>query len=156
MDAVIVSNARTIDLYNLTVQAIETSGVNCVVVEQQKVDYDNALTLHYDFPFNYNKCLNLGYKHTTGNVAFCNNDLIFGKGWTGIEKHFDKYGSLSALNPGWGFHAGFTGIREGYNVGRELCGWCLIVSRETMEITGGFDEDVEFWCSDNIWASLML
>lgn len=152
IDVVIVSNAKTEALYLLTEQAIRTSGANCIVVEQQPVEYD-CLTVHYDFPFNYNKCLNLGYQHTANNVAFCNNDLLFHEGWQGIERHFDQYGSLSPLNPGWGFHTEFkAGVYEGYRTGRELCGWCLIVSRDTMEKTGGFDESVSFWGSDDVWG----
>ena len=151
MECVIVSDARNNALRELTEQSVRTSKVKCVVVEKQPIEYD-CETVHYDFDFNYNKCLNLGYKHTTGNVAFCNNDLLFSDGWWEIEKYLDRYGSLSPYNPGWGFHAGFSGVVEGYNIGRELCGWCLIVSRDTMDRTGGFDEGVEFWLSDNIWS----
>ena len=155
MEVVIVSDAKSSNLKQLTEQAIITSGVRCVVVEAQKdVKYDNATTVHYDFDFNYNRCLNLGYSHTTENVCFANNDILFYPHWQESEKYLEEYGSLSLLNPGWGFHASFISpnVYEGYRTGRELCGWALIVSRETMAITGGFDEDVKFWCSDDIWG----
>jgi len=154
MEVVIVSDARTVQLRQLTVNAIESSGVNCIVIEANPDVVYSCQTIHYDFPFNYNRCLNLGYSLTESDViCFANNDVIFGENWTESGKYLKDYGSISLLNPGWGFHKDFTsGVYEGYNVGRELCGWALIVSRETMEKTGGFDEDVKFWCSDNIWS----
>ena len=157
MECVIVSDAKTPYLRGLTQQAIITSGVRCVIVEAQKdINYDhikNTVTVYYNFDFNYNKCLNLGYGYTTENVCFANNDVIFFPYWTECEPYLLKYGSLSLLNPGWGFHKDFIppSVYEGYNTGRELCGWALIVSRDTMEKTGGFDEDVKFWTSDDLW-----
>jgi len=155
MQCVIVSDAKTPYLKGLTEQAIITSGVECIIVEKQPINYENAITVHYSFDFNYNKCLNLGYRHTADNVCFANNDVIFGYNWQECEPYLLKYGSLSLLNPGWGFHANYIppNVYEGYNTGRELCGWALIVSRETMEKTGGFDEDVKFWTSDDIWRT---
>jgi len=154
MEVVIVSDARKPELRQMTVNAINSSGVNCIVIEANRDVVYSCQTIHYDFPFNYNKCLNLGYSLTKDDaICFANNDVIFGENWTECEKYLKEYGSISLLNPGWGFHKDFTsGVYQGSNVGRELCGWGLIVSRETMEKTGGFDEGVEFWCSDNIWA----
>ena len=156
MEVVIVSNGKTEYLRNLTLQAIKTSKCDCLVVEQTDAEYP-CRTIHYDFPFNYNKCLNLGYKFTKGNVCFANNDVLFGDNWWECERYLDEYGSLSLLNPGWAFHKKFTNkVNEGYRTGYELCGWGLIVSRATMDITGGFDEDVEFWGSDDLWGSQLI
>ena len=154
MECVIVSDAKNEYLRQLTVEAIITSGVNCIVVEKQPVEYE-CTTVHYDFDFNYNRCLNLGYKHTHSEaICFCNNDVIFYPNWTESERYLKDYGSLSLLNPGWMFHKDFhQGVHEGYRTGLELCGWALIVSRKTMEITGGFDEGVKFWTSDDLWRT---
>lgn len=154
MEVVIVSNARTPELKRLTDQAIKSSGVSCVVVEQNPDVSYSCKTIHYTFPFNYNKCLNLGFQFTTDDVvAFVNNDVLFGSGWMECEKYLKDYGSISLLNPGWGFHKDFVNeVHEGYNIGRELCGWCIIATRDTIKDIGGFDEGVEFWTSDNIYA----
>ena len=155
MEVVIVSNARTEQHRQLTLRAVETSGVRCVVVEQQPdVDYC-CDTVHYSFPFNYNKCLNLGFEYTTHDVVgFFNNDVEFIRPWIECEKFLKDFGSISLLNPGWGFHKQFIGkpINVGYRIGLELCGWGIVTTRETMKTIGGFDDDVEFWCSDNIYA----
>jgi len=150
IDVVIVSDAST--GYHLTQQAIATcKAERIIVVEQQPVAYEGAITVHYEGAFNYNRCLNLGYQHTENNVAFCNNDLVF-YDWKHIERMLNEYGSLSPRSEGWFKHKGLEGVIEGYEIGRHLCGWCLVVSRMTMAMTGGFDEGVEFYFSDNLWA----
>ena len=95
MEVVIISDAKNPYLRGLTEQAIATSGVRCIVVEKQPIDYENAITIHYDFDFNYNRCLNLGYRRTVDNVCFANNDVLFGTDWTKVEPYLTKYGSLS-------------------------------------------------------------
>ena len=109
--------------------------------------------LYYDFEFNYNKCLNLGFSVCKSKyVAFCNNDLHFGQDWA---KNAVSAGYLS-VSP-TAKHI-FKGVREGYAVGSsrkkqgQILGWCIIVDRIVMERIGGFDTPVKFWYSDNVYA----
>ena len=90
MDIIIVSNGQSTYLQNITKNAIDTClessnliKFNFIVIEQyRKAVYKGARTIHYDFPFNYNRCLNLGLKHSTSKfVALCNNDLGFKRLW---------------------------------------------------------------------------
>lgn len=172
IDVVIVSDAKTKDLYDLTWHTIRTAtadGVHCYVVERQpKVKYDefpNCTTLHYDFDFNYNKCLNYGAKHGKADyIAFCNNDLRFQQGWTRIVDNMKRYHVRSAspicprtakeynLTPNAGMK--FTGLNVRINEVRSMfAGWCFIWERSLWSKIGGHDERRKFWTADN--ASLI-
>ena len=103
--------------------------------------------LYYDFEFNYNKCLNLGFSVCNSKyVAFCNNDLSFRDNWA---KNAVAAGYLS-VSPS-PKHT-FRGVIEGYKIGKQVLGWCIIVDRVVMDRIGGFDYPVNFWYSDNVYA----
>lgn len=171
IDLVIVSDAKTEALRAMTQQTIDTAlldevaDMTITVVEQQEVDYDNATTLHYDFPFNYNKCLNYGAKQGSNEyIAFCNNDLKFEKGWSSIiwtmKKH--RLASASPICPRTGaeYHLSpRSGVKlASLNVNRNevrmlFAGWCFIWQRRVWDKVGHHDEGRKFWTADN--ASLM-
>lgn len=119
------------------------------------INYHSAQYVGQKFTGNYNESLNLGAKRASGDyLAFCNDDIITTSGWFDkLLPHFDKYDSLSPHcpdNPFWKEKP--TGIVEGYEIGKILCGWCIVMHRKTYEKIGGFDECVQFWYSDNIYA----
>lgn len=158
MDIILVSNAETPYLRNLTENAILTCRkadsvkYNFYIVEQYRrtKEYPNTKTLYYDFPFNYNRCLNLGI-HCSKNkyIALCNNDLIFKKNWgKNMIRIMEQEGYLSA-SPSKKY---FNGIIKGYRVGKYLLGWCIVINREVIKKIGKLDESVEFWFSDDIYA----
>lgn len=172
MDIVIVSNGKNNYLRTVTKHAIDSCkrsslliNFNFIIVEQaQRVTYKypGVKTVHYNFPFNYNRCLNLGFKYsTTKYVAFCNNDLDFYSHWSeniiqsmgetieidGKKIYRDKYLSASPTR-----YRQRHGIKETYEIGRGLNGWCIVINRALMDIIGGFDTGVKFWYSDDIYA----
>jgi hypothetical protein len=162
-DIIIVSNAVSEGLYALTqntirnLRAIEGKiKYNIVFIEQTKKDF-SAKTIHYDFPFNYNKCLNLGISRTENDVlVLCNNDLHFEKGWAErLNMGFMMgYRSLSpyckTASRRWlpmGNH-----LIEGFNIGIHITGWCIALKRDVLKEIGGLCEEVDFWYSDNIYG----
>ena len=173
MDIIIVSNGRNGYLRTVTKHAIDTCVMssslitfNFIIVEQSKrVNYNRiprTKTVHYDFEFNYNHCLNLGLQHsTTKYVALCNNDLDFRPYWAeniiaamgevieidGEKIYRDKY--LSASPSRYGRR---KGIVEGYEIAKQLNGWCIVINRAVMDKIGKLDEGVKFWYSDDIYA----
>lgn len=159
IDIVIVSNSETSLLRGMTSMAIRTARDNAgidvgkiVVIEQcrWRKPYKGTKTLHYDFEFNYNKCLNLGFSVCKSQyVAFCNNDLHFGKNWAlnAILAIKDGYLSVSPTQK----HI-FPGILPGYEIGKHILGWCIIMDRIVMDRIGQFDCPVDFWYSDNVYA----
>ena len=160
IDIVFVSNSLNSYLWMMTANAIRTARINAgvdigkIVVTEQCLyanPFADAQTLYYDFPFNYNKCLNLGFSVCESEyVAFCNNDLYFGDRWAkNIIRAMEENGYLSASPV---HKHQFNGIREGYTIAREVLGWCIVAHRSVIETIGGFAEPVEFWYSDDVYA----
>lgn len=158
IDLVVVSSARNAMLKDMTQKCIDSFHSTClgrvIVVEEYPVKYKGAVNITQSKPFNYNKCLNDGFKLTTMDwVCFANNDVEFIDGWADCIQ--SGYKSISCLNPGWKFHEGMKGVVTGYRIGYELCGWCLIVHRGVMERIGGFPTEVAFWMSDNLYGDIL-
>ena len=156
IDIVFVTNSKTGLLWLMTRNAIRTATQNAgmdigqvVVVEECLIARPQPGTkmLYYDFEFNYNKCLNLGFSVCKSKyVAFCNNDLSFDVNWA---KNAVSAGYLS-VSP-TPKHI-FKGVIEGYDIGTHVLGWCIIVDRIVMDKIGGFDTPVNFWFSDDVYA----
>ena len=130
---------------------------NVVVCEQVKGAplYDHVkMTVHYDFPFNFNKVLNLGASHCQNKyIIFSNNDLLYT--WNFVVPLFvaaqGGYKSLSPTDPRSDKPTKEMYV-EGYGIGKELKGWCIFCEREMFDSIGGFDDRVNFWYSDDLYA----
>lgn len=175
IDIIILSNAQTPELRNLTCQAIETllesEDSNRIrfriqVIESAvtpKYNYPYCQTLAASKPFNYNRSMNRGIKN--GKAAFvclCNNDLIFHVGWASrILEGFQKYPSMESASPLCEVNhreRGIlpnTGIYLGYQVRRHVSGWCLFFKRSMLQKTGLLDERFKFWFADNDYAKTL-
>ncbi len=165
IDLIIISDAKTKAHHNLTLQAIATAvksglpeGSKIIVVEKQTIrSYQHAETIYQQGEFNYNRYCNEGADQGTNPaIAFCNNDLIFYKGWAqgclwGLTGH--QVGSVSPWcqnsHPGlWKDH----GIAQGwigYDIRKHFAGWCFLMDRNIWGAIGRLPEHVAFWYSDN-------
>ncbi len=129
---------------------------NVVVVEQNKTithPYADKV-LYYNFPFNYNRVLNLGISETSGDfVMLCNNDLIYHTGFFDEMLRAFRIGylSLSPTNP-LRSKPTVHPIIEGYGINHDLMGWCIVTKRKLFDRIGKIDEGVSFWYSDNLYA----
>ena len=115
----------------------------------------NTIVVPFD---GYNKSLNQGASLGMSEyIGFCNNDLIFHPGAIDtLLKALDTYDSVSPWCPAthsqwWGKVTPQVPVIS-YDVGRVLAGWCIFTKRSTWEDIGGFDERLDFWCSDNAYA----
>jgi len=159
IDIVFVTNSKNSYLWLMTRNAIRTATQDAGMEIDQVVVVEECLTakpqpdtkmLYYDFEFNYNECLNLGFSVCKSKyVAFCNNDLYFERDWAKNAIAVIKQGYLS-VSP-TSKHI-FRGIQEGYEIGKQLLGWCIIVDRSVMKRIGGFDTPVKFWFSDDVYG----
>jgi GT2 family glycosyltransferase len=106
----------------------------------------------------YNAALNAGIsKGKNPIIAACNNDLMFHDGAVDtLVKALGVYDSVSPWCPRTHFQYGWkqkpTQPVGGYQIGKELAGWCIFLRRETWERIEGFDERLKFWCCDNAYA----
>lgn len=156
------SKKRLIEITQRCIDSARQDGaeLNIIVVETNPIahEYQNIDTLvKYKGEFCYNRALNEGLKYATGDVhVLANNDLIFHKGWSEIGELMlcNDYGSASALSS-WHISKGMRQgdfIYPGYRIEYEVAGWCLFITRESMQKIGQLDESFEFWHSDNMYA----
>jgi GT2 family glycosyltransferase len=168
IDVIIVSNAKTDELYNTTIDSINTLmesqiqniNYNIVVMESTKgISYKHARVVDVsDLEFNYSKFLNMGRKMGDSEfVTLCNNDLIFfDEFWsTSIINEMDKDHSLMSAcplelstQPNSGILPN-TGLHYGYEVRKQLNGWVIFQKRSIYEKIGDLDEQFSFWYADN-------
>lgn len=158
-DLIIVAKSSTPELIKMTQRAIDSAGVNTILVETGEITHYDGVSkiVKYEGEFNYNRALNMGLHEAYGDIyILANNDVYFHKGWDVIGElmRFNGFESASALSNDKrqkGFIRGDF-IYPGYTIGRELTGWCLFLTRQAYERIGRIDESVEFWYSDNVYA----
>ncbi len=124
-----------------------------VVVESGKFYPYNSTQIFYPRePFNYNRACNLALRYTKNPyILFCNNDIIFKPGFAEVMLREFEEGTLS-LSP---CSSGKPGGRKwGYRIGHngEVQGWCIGIDRRLFTIIPEFDEGVDFWYSDHLYA----
>lgn len=171
IDLVFVSNALDDTRKFLTESAITLARSSddlvdrIIVVEQQHHIAYPETTVHYDFDFNYHKCLNLGIEWTEAEyIGLCNNDIKFHLGWA--EKLIDGMGDCLSASPysanvhdnteypaGSGnYGRNLTYDPVGYDARAIIAGWCIVIHRSVLEKIGKLHEGVAFWYSDNLYA----
>lgn len=158
LDLVIISYAKTRQMQLMTQNAINTAingakgiKINVIVVESAKgVMYRNASVLYPDFPFNYNAYGNYGIKQGTAHYAMlANNDLLFKPSWL-TELIKANHPLVSPKEPRDSRQRDIRINTIGDKTGRHLSGWCFMIERSLWDKIGGFDEDVNFYCSDDV------
>lgn len=163
-DLIIVAQSKDRDLIMMTQNTINTclsdgADVNVILVETyMPTKYDHVDEyINYEGDFNYNHALNLGIEKAKGDIfILANNDLMFQRGWStiGHSMKLNGYLSASALSNDprqIGCKRGDYAY-EGYDIGFQLTGWCIFVTRECIERIGKLDERHIFWFSDNIYG----
>lgn len=124
--------------------------INIIVMEGGVGQYRGATTVPKRGKFNYNGYANEGAgKGTAEWIMVANNDLEFTDGWL--------HNLLSAGNDVVSPHEP-TDVRQkgiidnelGFENGRHFSGWCFMIKRKLWLEIGGFDEAVDFWCSDDV------
>ncbi|GGE63319.1 GT2 family glycosyltransferase [Pedobacter psychrotolerans] len=176
IDVIILSYAKTEVLKQMTEQGIKSLVnseshdkilFNIIVVESERslepFNYANSKTVYPKETFGYHKYMNIGIKFTKNPfVCICNNDLLFHPNWaTEILKAFEKNQELESASPICSIHhpkIGIslnTGLHIGYEVRKEVAGWCLFFKRSNLEKTGLLDEKFTFWYADNDYATTL-
>lgn len=174
LDVVIISYAKDEYCESITkscleslIQSEENSEelFNIIVVESAKdVKWEslgkNIKTLESPLPYGYHKFLNYGRKHGDSEwVALCNNDLHFTKHW--FSKIMNAYEanpdviSFSPICPMTQTMYGInphTGNISGYEIRKQISGWCIVHKREIYNLIGDLDERFYHWFCDNDYS----
>jgi hypothetical protein len=115
-------------------------------------------TIRPDSNFNFHRYLNCGIAAQQADYyLLCNNDLLFHAGW--LRELLDAFkvaglGSASPISPGLESQERLrkhsrSKFRLGYHIAREISGWCLLVSADTLRQVGPLDELFDFYFADN-------
>jgi len=156
-DMVILSKGDTPQKIAMTQKTIDTAkentiqNLNVFVIEQvQGVKYQNAQTIYKNEPFNYNASANYGASLGSSDwIVVANNDLEFTRAWL-EELLAANHELVSPHEPNDYRQQGLNSNECGRVIGRNIAGWCFMIKRTLFEKIGGFDTDVDFWCSDNV------
>lgn len=158
VDVVILSKANDRRSQRMTQQAVDTCfntsnglPVNIIVLEGGYArQYRNAKTIQKRDKFNYNAFANFGAQQGSAEwIMIANNDLIFKDGWLHnlISAGNDV---VSPHEPSDTRQKDMVENEKGYETGRHFSGWCFMIKRSLWQEIGGFDTDVDFWCSDDV------
>lgn len=157
VDVIILSRAETIEQRMMTQRAVDTCNiganglpVNVIVLEQCEATYVNSVTLHQKDAFHYNRYANYGASRGHAPwIMIANNDLEFQNGWLHALLAA-MHPLVSPVDPHNPNQLAITGNEVGEQNGRNLSGWCFMISRQLWKAFNGFDESVDFWCSDDV------
>ncbi len=173
IDVIVLSYAKTPDLRLVTENCLQSliasergAGIefDAIVIESKKdappYSGKGVRTLYPETPFGYHAYMNIGIRQSgSPYVCLCNNDLHFHPGWaSAMLRAFTAHPELQSASPlctrhhpGIGIAPG-TQVLFGYEVRREIAGWCLFFRRSMLDITGPLDETFRFWFADNDYA----
>lgn len=157
LDLIILSKAKSYRDSLMTQKAIDTAldganglPVNVIVIEGGVGDYHDAQTVYNTDKFNYNAFANQGAGMGTAEwIMIANNDLEFTNGWLHNLLTADN-DVVSPHEPTDVRQKGIIDNEPGFECGRNFCGWCFMIKRKLWLEIGGFDTDVDFWCSDDV------
>lgn len=157
VDVVMLSKARDSRTRNMTQAAVDSCffgsnglPVNIIVIESGlSYRYNHATTIFKRDKFNYNEFANVGAALGTAEwIMIANNDLTFHDGWLHNLVAAD-HDVVSPHEPNDPRQKHITANTTGDVCGTHFSGWCFMIKRELWERIGKFDEDVNFWCSDD-------
>lgn len=128
--------------------------------KQNQYSYDERVkVLVPDERFNFHRFFNIGLEQTDGEfVAFCNNDIVFTKGWfsaiMSVKQSHPKFMCFSPLDrsyPMMGEDA--LPSTKDYYVGwknkKHFAAWCFVWERKVFKTIGKFDETFDFYSADD-------
>lgn len=174
LSVIILSYAIDNDIYEMNRRALKSltesetwtnENLQVLIIESKK---DSSYT--YSFPnvevlipkedLGFHKFFDIGINKTDGEyIAFCNNDIIFKPGWfseikkvSNTHKRFkcfspiDDSGDYPKMTPE-ALHRD-NDYYKGWEHQKYFAPWCFVWKREVFDITGSFDENIDFYGAD--------
>ena len=108
--------------------------------------------------FGFHRFFNIGLEQTSGEfIAFCNNDIVFEKGWWSaimkVKKEHPRFMCFSPVDSSYPLMAEEIAKGKDYVIGwenkRHFAAWCFVWERKVFKTIGRFDETFDFYSADN-------
>lgn len=175
LSAVILSNTTNDSIFEMTKYCIKTLedserenlnlSIEIILIESnnhyQELGFnynDNIKVIMPNEVFNFHRFLNIGINEASGDyIALCNNDLIFSKNWfTEMMKVKNFNQEIMSFSP-YDENSNRTSKEIiatndfilGYEIQKQMTGWCFVVNNEVFNKIGALDEIFNFYYADN-------
>lgn len=171
LSVIILSYAIDDEIYQMNCRAIETlfssepwsdGEPEVLLIESNKearCEYDKRVRVMMpEEKFGFHRFFNIGLDNTSGEfVAFCNNDIVFEKGWwSAIQKVKAQHPNFICFSPvdrGYSMMAEEIAKGNEYEIGwtnkRHFAAWCFVWERKVFKTIGRFDETFDFYSADD-------
>lgn len=141
---------------------ISKSSLDVLLIEsnrEAKYTYNSRVrVLVPDEKFGFHRFFNIGLDHTSGEyVAFCNNDIVFEKGWWSeimkVKTQHPKFMCFSPVDSSYPMMAEEIAKGKEYVIGwenkRHFAAWCFVWERKVFKTIWRFDETFDFYAADD-------
>lgn len=171
LSVIILSYAIDEEIYRINCRAIESlfasEDWSYGELEVLLMESNREATYQYDErvrvivpeeKFGFHRFFNIGLDNTSGEfVAFCNNDIVFEKGWwSAIQKvkaQHPKFMCFSPVDGSYPMMAEEIAKGKEYEIGwvnkRHFAAWCFVWERKVFKPIGRFDETFDFYSADD-------
>lgn len=126
---------------------------------EAKYTYDSRVRILIpEENFGFHRFFNIGLEQTTGEfIAFCNNDIVFQKGWWSaimkVKKEHPRFMCFSPVDGSYPMMAEEIATGKEYTIGwenkRHFAAWCFVWERKVFKTIGLFDEIFDFYSADD-------
>jgi glycosyltransferase involved in cell wall biosynthesis len=148
--------------WNEGVSGLANEGLEVLLIESNKdaeYVYDERVRVMVpEEKFGFHRFFNIGLDNTSGEfVAFCNNDIVFQKGWWSaimkVKKELPRFMCFSPVDSSYPMMAEEMAKGKEYVVGwqnkRHFAAWCFVWERKVFKTIGRFDETFDFYSADD-------
>ena len=171
LSVIILSYAVDDEIYQMNCRAIDTLFASetwsdgepeVLLIESNRESaykYDRRVrVLMPEEKFGFHRFFNIGLDHTSGEfVAFCNNDIVFEKGWWNaimkVKTQHPKFMCFSPVDSSYPLMAEEIAKGKDYVIGwenkRHFAAWCFVWERKIFKTIGRFDETFDFYSADD-------
>lgn len=171
LSVIILSYAIDEEVYRMNCRAVDSllsseqwgkNDLEILLIESNRESaykYDERVrVLMPEEKFGFHRFFNIGLDHTSGEfVAFCNNDIVFEKGWWNaimkVKTQHPKFMCFSPVDSSYPLMAEEIAKGKDYVIGwenkRHFAAWCFVWERKVFKTIGRFDETFDFYSADD-------
>jgi glycosyltransferase involved in cell wall biosynthesis len=171
LSVIILSYAIDEEIYQMNCRAIDSLYASEIWNDDEPevllMESNRAARYEYDSrvrvmmpeeKFGFHSFFNIGLDNTSGEfVAFCNNDIVFEKGWWSaimkVKVEHPKFMCFSPEDSSYPMMAEEIARGKDYVIGwenkRHFAAWCFVWERKVFKTIGRFDETFDFYSADD-------